>query len=60
LGDVQRRFETSTNLVYWEEVSPASSLTLTNSTGAYVQKAGFSGQSAVSSFRVRFSLQPGE
>jgi hypothetical protein len=59
LGDVQRRFETSTNLVYWEEVSPASLLTVANLPDVYVREAVFPAQNAVSFFRVKFSLSPG-
>ena len=59
LGDAQRRFETSSNLVHWEEISPASLLTLTNLPDVYVREAVFPAQSAASFFRVKFSLPPG-
>jgi hypothetical protein len=59
LGDVQRQFETSTNLVYWEEVSPSSLLTLTNLPDVYVREAVFPAPGAASFFRVKFSLQSG-
>ena len=56
LGDVQRRFETSTNLVHWAEISPSSLVTLTNLPEAYVREAVFPAQTAAAFFRVTFFL----
>jgi hypothetical protein len=45
--------------MHWEEISPASLLTLTNLPDVYVREAVFPAQSAASFFRVKFSLPPG-
>jgi len=56
LGDVQRRFETSTDLVHWAEIAPSSLVTLTNLPDVYVREAVFPAQTSAAFFRVKFSL----
>jgi hypothetical protein len=57
LGDVQRQFEMSTNLVEWQAVSPASLTVLSNSPETGLFQAVFPAQSAASFFRLKF-LEP--
>jgi hypothetical protein len=57
LGDVQRLFESSTNLVDWAQVTPSSLVTLSNLPNVYLRGAVFSAQSAAAYFRLRFSVQ---
>jgi hypothetical protein len=57
LGDVQRRFESSTNLFNWAEVVPSSLITLSNLPNVYVRSAVFPAPAGASYFRLSFSLQ---
>src|ERR1035437_3282529 len=59
LGDVQRLFESSTNLVSWAQVAPSSLVTVSNLPDAYVRAAVFPAQEAAAYFRLRFSVQSG-
>ena len=56
-GDVQHRFETSTNLVNWVEATPSQLTIVANLPDAYLRAAVFPVQSVASFFRVRFLLQ---
>ena len=55
LGDVRRRFLTSTNLLDWTEVAPGSLLIVGNLPDVYVRAAEFPAQSQAAYFRVEFS-----
>ena len=57
LGDVQRRFESSTDLVSWAEVTPSNLVTLSNMPDVYLRAAVFPTQDAAAFFRLRFSVQ---
>jgi hypothetical protein len=57
LGDVQRRFESSTNLVNWAEVTPSSLVTVSNLPDVYLRGAVFPAQATAAYFRLRFSVQ---
>ena len=59
LGDVQRRFESSTNLVNWAEVTPTSLVVISNLPDAYLRGAVFPAQDAAAYFRLSFSVQSG-
>jgi hypothetical protein len=59
LGDVQRRFESSSNLVSWSEVTPSSLATVSNLPDMYLRGAVFPAQDAAAFFRLRFSVQSG-
>ena len=59
LGDVQRRFESSTNLVNWAEVTPSSLVTVSNLPDVYLRGAVFSAPDVAAYFRLRFSVQSG-
>ena len=56
LGDVRRRFEASTNLSDWTEVSPSSLVTLGNLPGGCVQQALFPAWGNAAFFRLAFQL----
>ncbi len=56
LDEVQYRFETSTNLVTWTEVTPSSLVTVGNLPDVYLRAAVFPIQPQVSFFRLRFLL----
>jgi hypothetical protein len=57
LGDVQRLFESSSNLANWVEVTPSSLVTLSNLPDVYLRSAVFPAQVAAAYFRLRFSVQ---
>jgi hypothetical protein len=59
LGDVQRRFESSTDLVSWAEVTPSNLVTLSNMPDVYLRAAVFPARDAAAFFRLRFSVQSG-
>lgn len=59
LGDVQRLFETSTDLVNWTEATALQVTTVANLPEVYVRAAAFSAQDAVSFWRVKFLLLSG-
>lgn len=59
LGDVQRRFESSTNLVNWAEVTPSSLVAVSNLPDMYLRGAVFSAPDVAAYFRLRFSVQSG-
>jgi hypothetical protein len=56
LGDVQRLFESSTNLVNWVEIMPASLVMISNLPDVYLRAAAFPVQDQASFFRLRFPL----
>jgi hypothetical protein len=56
LGDVQRLFESSTNLVNWVEVTPSSLVTIGNLQDVYLRAAVFPVQDQASFFRLKFLL----
>jgi hypothetical protein len=57
LGDVQRRFERSSDLANWVEVVPSNLSIVSNLPDAFVRAAVFPAQNAAAYFRLRFSLQ---
>ncbi len=58
LGDVQRLFQTSTNLQDWAAVAPTTLSVVSNLPDVYVRGAVFPMQPGAGFFRVRFVLQP--
>jgi hypothetical protein len=56
LGDVQRLFESSTNLANWVEVTPSNLVTLSNLPDVYVREAVFPEQYAGAYYRLRFAV----
>jgi hypothetical protein len=56
LGDVQRFFETSTNLLTWLPVTPAQVTTVATLPNAYLREATFPVQHVASYYRLRFNL----
>ena len=58
LGDVQRHFESSTNLIDWSEISPTVVNILTNLGEVNLLEAVFPMQPTDAFFRVGFELQP--
>jgi hypothetical protein len=59
LGDVQRHFESSSNLVDWVEAVPSSLTIMSNLTSAYVRAALFPMQGTASYYRLRYVLASG-
>jgi hypothetical protein len=56
LGDVQYRFERSTDLVNWNEVTPLTLVTVGDLPEVYLRAAAFPVQSQASFFRLKFLL----
>ena len=54
LGDVQRSFETSTNLLNWQPVSPTTLSIVADLSDAWLRQAIFPAQTSASFFRVKF------
>ena len=55
LGDVQRRFESSADLVHWVEVAPSSLVVIGTLPDAYVREAVFPAPGSAAYFRLAFS-----
>ena len=60
LGNVQRHFLTSTNLLDWTEASPTSLFIAGDLPDVYVRGAVFPMQARAAYFRVQFVLPPGQ
>ena len=56
LGDVQRQFESSTNLVNWAEVTPSNLVIVSNLPDVYLRGAVFPAPDAAAYFRLNYSV----